>query len=180
MILLTGIYGSGKSTLCKKISSQTVIRHIRASDLIYHERQVVHPQDKRIGQIAENQQYLLKGFKKIKYSANPIVLEGHLCLLNKQHEIEYISLSIIQQLNISAIILLTADVHCVQNRLLTRDNVLYTIDELTALQEAEKIYTSQIMNILHRPVLVLNDSENPNIKQLAQFIKCAEDHTVGL
>lgn len=64
MILLTGIYGSGKSTLCKKIYSQIAIQHIRASDLIYRERQVVHPQDKRIGRIAENQQYLLKGLKK--------------------------------------------------------------------------------------------------------------------
>lgn len=114
MVFLTGIYGSGKSTLCDRLCSTSTIQYIRASDLIYREKHTLPPTNKRINQVNENQQYLIQALQKLSFTQTPILLEGHSCLLNKQLAVERISPDVFQQMNISAIILLMVDIHRAQ------------------------------------------------------------------
>ena len=166
MVFLTGIYGSGKSTLCDRLCSTSTIQYIRASDLIYREKHTLPPTNKRINQVNENQQYLIQALQKLSFTQTPILLEGHSCLLNKQLAVERISPDVFQQMNISAIIL--------QKRLLRRDNTSYTLTELSALQEAEQVYSHHLAHLLQCPLLILEDPSSADIKRLLQFIVQSE------
>ncbi len=145
-IFVTGIYGVGKSALCRYLEERYEIEYLVASQLIYSYLQKQPPLDKRISGIEQNQYVLVKALKEHPVGSSNQVLEGHSCLLNQRNEIEYIPETIFDELCLSGILLLTIlskklDVPLIEIR---SEN----IEDVVKLQNTREI--SNIFGLKHR------------------------------
>lgn len=145
IILFSGVHGVGKnhflSIHCQKEKTVTVYT---ASEII---GQYTNSEDagyKRVNNVDSNQLYLLDGLKKVDLNKT-IFLNGHLCLLNREGEIERIPEEFFAEANIHAIIILQDDPIVIQNRLNKRDGRSNVDEEiLEKMQEAETDYAREL------------------------------------
>lgn len=153
LTFVTGIYGAGKSTLCKKLSSDIGIEYFKASTLIFNELKQLPSIDKKISDEAHldaNQQALIAALARIDTKGN-ILLEGHTCLLDQNNEVKKIPLAVFEAIHLEKIVVVTRNITDVQSDLLERDGVKYNTEALKKLQADELEYTRQIsqqLNIL--------------------------------
>lgn len=93
IIFIRGIRGSGKGTISKNICSNTSIIPLTASDLIKWNEMNVDSNNKKVNNILNTQERLIKGLNSIVNNENVYLLDGHFCLLNKNNEPERVPLS---------------------------------------------------------------------------------------
>lgn len=85
-ILVWGIHGSGKTTLCNLLSKTLSIPYFIASCLINDKNNNLKIVEKMVPDITYNQDKLIKAINNLDYSS--IILDGHVTLLDKN--IEYL------------------------------------------------------------------------------------------
>lgn len=158
-IFVTGIYGVGKSALCRYLEERYEIEYLVASQLIYSYLQKQPPLDKRISGIEQNQYVLVKALKEHPVGSSNQVLEGHSCLLNQRNEIEYIPETIFDELCLSGILLLTRNILNIVETLQNRDQIKYDANVLERLQCAEIEYVKILSKKLDVPLIEIR-SEN--------------------
>lgn len=86
MILVGGIHGVGKTTLCKYIEKEFGLSHYSSSALISKLKKKQFT-DKRIENIDSNQDFLIEALCNMNLKNQEYLLDGHFCLLNKNGEI---------------------------------------------------------------------------------------------
>lgn len=158
LTFVTGIYGVGKSTLCRQLASETSVQYLKASTLIFDQLNQAQPSNKRVSSVSHldsNQQALIVALSTIK-STEDILLEGHSCLLDQNNIVHRIPLDVFRAINVTRIILVTRSVAPVQLGLINRDNTKYDIAALEQLQENELNYALQISKKLSIPYLHVN------------------------
>ncbi len=155
-IFVTGIYGTGKSTLCRNLAAQYQVEHVIASQLIYSYLQKQPPIDKRISDIERNQYILLEALKEYSSSSLFQILEGHSCLLNQVNEVEYVPEKVFDKLCLSGILLLTSNIPMVAKILQDRDQVKYNVRTLEKLQYAETEYVRYLSKKAEIPLLEID------------------------
>jgi len=138
IVMVAGVYGVGKSTICSKLSDDLKLNFYSASELIKNEKGFsTWDKNKKTGEIKKNQDYLYNAINK-KESEN-FLLDGHFCLRNKNDKIEMIDFKSIQNLGIKAVLLLKENPEIICNRLMNRDDVLWSKDFISELQNTEEI-----------------------------------------
>lgn len=180
MIFLTGIYGSGKTELCKFLSSELKIHWLRASDLIYATLKSSPPKDKRISNICSNQQALLKALYSLPPNQRPHILEGHLCLLDNYGRVKHIPQNVFKRLQLSGLIFLQVNEKTAQQRLWKRDHVRYSIEQLNLLQQQEKAYALKLSHKLSIPLIFVHDGQNCERQILIENLKKILDHPIDI
>lgn len=151
LVLLTGAYGVGKSTLCSEIP----LRHLKASSLIFDYLNKQPPKNKVVKDTAhldENQRVLVEALKNTKIST-PTLLEGHTCLLDASNKIQRIPMSVFRAIDLSGIIVVTRNMVSAHKALIVRDGGGYPLSSLIQLQNQELQYTEQISHDLQLPRL---------------------------
>ena len=180
MIFLTGIYGSGKTELCKYLSNKLNIRYLRASDVIYHALNKCPPTNKRVADISFNQQILLSEIRSLDTHQRPNILEGHLCLINNEDKIECIPEYIFENLHLTGIILLKANIQNAQNRLWKRDHTHYPIEQLRQLQKQEQIHALRLSHTLTVPLITVHDGQREELKSLIVQLQKILDNSLDI
>ena len=143
-IFIAGAYGTGKSTLCSKLTQKTNIPSFSAGDLISDINGEMYGANKAVVDKNNNQILLARRVRELNAQNSNILLAGHFCIFNATNQVELLPESVFFELNIMQIILLEASSNQIFEHLKKRDGKDYsqsTIDELV-LQErlqAEKI-----------------------------------------
>lgn len=137
IVMIAGVYGVGKSTICSKLSNDLKLNYYSASELIKAEQGFsTWDKNKKTGGIKRNQDYLYNAINK-KVNEN-FMLDGHFCLRNKSDDIEIIDFKYIRKLGIEAILLLKEEPEVICNRLINRDGVIWSKDFIFDMQEKEE------------------------------------------
>lgn len=175
LILVTGIHGVGKTTICQQLSSLNGYQYLSASTLIFNYLQTSPPKSKQVtglDNLCHNQEILVQALST--QTSKRIVLEGHLCLVDKDFIIREIPSVYLKRINLSAIVLLTRSVDNIYHDLLKRGQTQYTQPFLDKLQDEEEILFNSIVKKFNLPSLRIDLSvtEIPlAINQLDNFMK---------
>ena len=175
LVLVTGIHGVGKTTICQRLSALSGYRYLRASTLIFDCLQASPPESKRVkglDDLYHNQEVLVQVLSKQTYKR--ILLEGHLCLVDDKFIIREIPSIFMKKINLSAIVLLTRSVNSIYSDLLKCGQKQYTKTFLDELQNKENILFNSIVKGFKLPSLQidLSATEIPlAINQLDGFLK---------
>ncbi len=137
LIFVGGIHGVGKSTLCARICSEFGIQYLLASRLIKDIKNDLSEISKRVGNIDQNQNYLIAGLKKIVVSNKWYILDGHFTLFDSHGYIQAVPYSTFHDIVPAALIVLSDEPDSIRKRLLKRDGIDYDVNVLTTMQDSE-------------------------------------------
>ncbi|USK71727.1 ATP-binding protein [Peribacillus asahii] len=164
VIFISGIHGSGKTTLGKNLSNKLGIEFAISSEVI--KKELKHQNwdnEKRVSNIEENQNILCNGIEKNYANSKTIILDGHFSLLNREKRITNLPFGVFSQLNITFIITCITKVDLIKERLQNRDNNNdIDIHQLETFQKTEINQAQKIANQLNVPLILFNtqiDSE---------------------
>ena len=139
VIFVAGVYGVGKSTLCKQLSEVTQIPCYSASDLISKVSGEQYGANKAVANKFNNQDILaIEVHKQLKIQPR-LLLAGHFCIFTKNNEVDYLPESVYHCLSIEKVLLLEANTEIILKNLSLRDKREYTYEQLFKLQQAERI-----------------------------------------
>lgn len=170
IIFISGIHGSGKTTLGQKLSRELQLPFDSASSIIKKMTEQNWDNEKRVKDIDKNQNILLDGLEKLYSQVKTIILDGHCTLLNKEKRITYLPLETFQNLNLSCIIICTTSLEKIIDRLKERDgNSFIDVSTLDNFQEAEIKHANKISNELGIPIINI-DTNKEKLESLVNKI----------
>lgn len=169
IIFIGGIHGVGKTTLSKKISEELSLKRYSASELIARLRSENVTIDKRVNNVAENQNLLLEAIKKYLNAEEYYLLDGHFCLLNSFGKITRIGIDTFRDLGLNSIMVLVDEGAEILKRLTARDNIKYDLTLLKEFQEEEISYAKEVAKDIGIEYKIINVKSNTN--EMLTFIK---------
>jgi adenylate kinase len=155
IVFVGGIHGVGKSSFCSRLASALKAEHLNAGELISTWRQVTASVDKRVSEVAANQDALLGAIRAIPVRDSPILLDGHFCVLDSVGEITRISVQTFELLAPVVAVVIHDDVQRIQGRLRGRDNRSYPIEMLRTFQNAELTHAQHVCSAIGTELHVL-------------------------
>lgn len=159
IIFIGGIHGVGKSTICQQICLELNLEYLSASELIKWKDINEDSKNKKVNDIPDTQNRLLRGLKNNIDKDRTYLLDGHYCLLNKDNRVEKISRDIFIQINPKALCLVLGDIREIKNRLEARDNKQYSYELLEHLQNSELDYAKLLSKDLNVPLFNAKSNE---------------------
>lgn len=149
---IAGIYGVGKTSLCRKLAPALAVRHSTASELIRNGADLEDPGEKTISDLPGNQTRLLLALADLRRSEQAILLDGHFCLLAADARIARIPLEVFAAIKPDAILLVEAPVGLVRTRLAQRDGRSYDLALLVDLARQEREQAELVSTSLRVPL----------------------------
>lgn len=159
IIFFAGIHGVGKTYLAQKIEKNLGIPRYLASNLISSKRKVDYRINKKVDDIALNQNLLFEALKERNLFDKVIILEGHFCLLNKHGEIERIPFQVFRELNFRAIVLIFEEPTKIIQRFNNRGMEDFDLNFIEKFQNEEMDYAKEIATELNVPLIIEKSSE---------------------
>lgn len=108
-IFIAGAYGTGKSTLCGRLSTIMQIPFFSAGDLISKINGEHYGTNKAVTDKNRNQILLADKVQELNQIYSRIILAGHFCIFNNSNEVETLPESVFYNLNIEQVLLLEAN-----------------------------------------------------------------------
>lgn len=159
IIFVGGIHGVGKSTICQQLCDELSMEYLSASDVLKWKDINKDLKNKKVENIPYAQDRLIIGLKNILQEDKRYLLDGHYCLLNKDNEVENISLDTFVQINPTVLCVILGNISEIKNRLETRDNKLYEYELLEYLQKSELTYAKSLSEVLNIPLYIGNNND---------------------
>lgn len=158
---VAGIHGVGKSSLAMEVSKGLSISAFSAGELIRQtDPRRVYP-DKLVDElIYENQEILIRQVDLLKKKYPKLILDGHLCLLDKNAQVVPLPYEVFGRLEITRLLLMTTDETIIKSRLKERSNMNISIRTVTALQAQEEYHAKAVANSLGIPLMVYQEAVN--------------------
>jgi adenylate kinase len=126
IIFAGGIHGVGKSTLCRTIAEHLGLVHLSASELLkWKDLNVNDEENKKVRDIPDMQDRLLKGLATAVEPAGRYILDGHYCLFNKDGAVTPVPLDTFAGINPVALLLVAGDPVDIAFSLQQRDGRAY-------------------------------------------------------
>ena len=173
IFLLSGVHGVGKGYFLENIlkgdGNYTILE---ASNLIRQYKDAEDAGYKMVKDVSDNQKVLLKALIAEKRQIETdIILDGHLCIINKNGDIERIPKEFLIKASVHGIILLQDDVENIIERQNLRDGVGLEKQTIAKIQEDEIKYCEVLKNELSIPYIVIDGecTYNQFIKELNQI-----------
>lgn len=146
LVMIGGVHGSGKSYICEKlVRDLPFVTCVSASRLLEHFGNAKH-----VDNVTDNQKCLAEHIKKIKEYNALTVVDGHFCVIDKEDVFHYVSKEIFQSLSPSLLVLVMAPTSIIQQRILLRDHIEYSLPFIEKMKQNEAYwaaYTSDAFNI---------------------------------
>ena len=166
IIFAGGIHGVGKSTLCRTIAEHLSLVHLSASELLkWKDLNVNDEKNKKVRDIPDTQDRLLKGLATAVEPAGKYILDGHYCLFNKDGAVTPVPLDTFAGINPVALLLVAGDPFEIAFSLQQRDGRAYDANLLAEMQEQELIQGRLIAEHLSVPLAVF-DKKLTDVEQL--------------
>lgn len=171
IIFVAGVHGVGKSHLCAEICTAFNAQHLSAGDLIRQLRREETTIDKKVRDVVENQDLLLRALNKYLVTSELRVLDGHFCLLEANNRVRKIPRTVFEQIGPAGVVLLTDDVIDIQQRIRNRDQVMYEVALLAELQRQELEHGVEVCSQCNIPILVRNPHVSIERTQILEFVR---------
>jgi adenylate kinase len=177
LIFIAGIHGVGKSTFCKNFEKiHPNLECFSASSLIKNYKSNAFTDLKQVPNVDANQDLLISALESQKTTKDLILLDGHFCLFDSNFIPQKIPQEVFLKLKISLIILLTAPVELIIQRMKNRDGKSHSVEQLSELQDLEISAAKNTAETLNIPLHIIthdNISTNleTNISNAIQAIK---------
>ena len=157
IILLSGVHGVGKGYFLKeKFENDNRFEILGASSLISKYKKADDAGYKKVQNVSSNQQILLTALSIEKNKINKdIILDGHICMINAEGNVESIPEEFFLDAEISGIVLLQDDVDNIIQRQAQRDGLVIAEDIVKEMQEEEVKYCEKLFlkyNILYNAI----------------------------
>lgn len=169
MILISGIHGVGKSYFCEKVKHHLGLNSFSASVLIAELKQEQFHKDKLIKDIDNNQGYLLAAVNRLNETEKVYLLDGHLCLLNAEGQVQRICLQTFLDLKPQGMVLLTEESSVIAERRKIRDGIDHDTEQIKLFQNEEVAYAGEISRQLKIPLFISNSAND--IERAMNFIR---------
>lgn len=157
-IFIAGIHGVGKTTFSKELKSKFNLPHYSASTLIKKFNASLFFADKRVTDVAGNQNVLINSIIQ-NVTEEFYILDGHFTLMKEDNTIEEIPSSTFEKLHIKKTILLLEEPSIIYQRIANRDKKkILSIDEIDKLQKCELEHAQLVCNNLSIPLVILKNS----------------------
>lgn len=153
MIFVSGSHGVGKTIFCNNISKKYRIPAYSSSKLIQKYKKEKFTENKRVADIIENQNYLVKAVEHLNKLNDIYILDGHFCLFNENGIITRIPLQTVEAIAPVAIILLIDSPINIVKRLFNKGNTNFNEAIIETLQDEEIIYSYEVSQKLHIPYM---------------------------
>ena len=157
-VFVLGIHGVGKNYLCNSVVNTLEIPHYGSSELIRQYNKSLISSDKAVNEVSRNQDVLVNQYHKLP-DAPLILLDGHCCLLKDGIIIERVPISTFEQLDICGIVLVTAPVNIIIERMQKRDGIIHDEVILSQMMITERNYSKEISEHLNVPLLEVQSTE---------------------
>lgn len=174
MFFLSGIHGVGKTTIGKRLENELQLKCYTASALIEHGTGHGMSLDKKVSDIVYNQTALVEEVEKLKTYNRNFILEGHLCVLDANGNVQRISSDTFFKMNPRRIIVLVDDVSKIAERNHGRGDRLSSEEFLRDFQQAEVDYGEVIGQLLQIPVQISKNDE-AGFKDILSFLRQMEE-----
>ena len=160
MILVCGIHGSGKTQYCNNLKLKYGINVYTASQLIDERIPLNQNKTKKIDQINRRQEVLLEKVKSLLSCEKNLILNAHLCLVNKENKIERIPLNVFQSMPITEIHLVECSSAEIRNRIYHRDEIVWDEIFINKFIERERKYAQELSELLNVNLKIADTSLN--------------------
>jgi adenylate kinase len=172
LILVGGIHGAGKTTVSRRVATLLSATHASAGSLIAEAagRHVitVNAGSKAVRDVDGNQALLLQGLASLRERiAGPLVLDGHLCLMNGKGEIAEISVEVFKAIEPAAVLLVMSDPVIVHARLLERGGEVLSLDVVRTLSAREAAHAAAVAEALGTPLVQARGDGDPDDAAMA-------------
>ena len=169
-IFVAGAYGTGKSTLCEKLSTQIGIPSFSAGDLISEVNNEQYGANKAVSDKNQNQILLIEKVQMLNKEHGKIILAGHFCIFDSKNDVEHLPEFVFFNLNLAQIVLLEVDLLDIKAHLRVRDGREYSNDSLSRLIEAERKQSEVVARKLQCPLSVykmtFSEIDSNNVSKL--------------
>lgn len=175
LVFVGGVHGVGKTTLCKKLESETGFTHYSASDLIKKVKsEAVEEGKKAVRNIKGNQEILVVAIDKYLNETDTTILDGHFCLLDPEQKISKIPAETFIEISPSAIAVAFDAPENIREKINNRDGSNYDLELIRLFQSAEIEYSKEIAERLIIPHFLFDVSND-----MTSFVKFIEDTRKG-
>lgn len=154
LIFVAGVYGVGKSTMCRELANYLKIPAFSAGDLISEINGEHYGKNKIVKDKYNNQNILITAVKNKLMQTSKILLAGHFCIFNTKNEVEILPEFVYKEIPLSKIVLLEADVSKICENIQNRDNKAYPKERLNDLIEKERRQAIKISSDLNIPLII--------------------------
>lgn len=135
LIFVGGIHGVGKSKFCGELAPIIGAGTLSAGDVL--KAAGLQGSDKPVTDVAGNQAFVIDVVREHLLKTPDLLLDGHFALLRPGGAVSAIPFEVFDGLMPTALLVLTAPLHVVRERLFTRDGSEYPAETLKALQSLE-------------------------------------------
>jgi len=144
VIFISGVYGVGKSTIGKQLSTLLNIPYFAASALITKNNGEEYGANKYVKDKYTNQESLIKSVKFILDKHNDIILDGHFCIINSKNQVEALPEFVYSNLSIKIIVILETSLENLISNLSSRDGKDYDVITLKNMITKERNISKRI------------------------------------
>lgn len=138
LIFIAGIHGVGKSTFCENFEKlHPNLESFSASSLIKNYKSTAFTDSKQVPNIDANQDILINALESQEITKDLVLLDGHFCLFDSEFTPQEIPSEVFLKLNLNLIIVLTAPVELIIERMKNRDGKTHSVEQLSKLQDLE-------------------------------------------
>ncbi|ROO02373.1 hypothetical protein BK673_27090 [Pseudomonas fluorescens] len=173
MIFIVGVYGVGKTTICKVLASSFDYIAVSASELIRRSRgEVTWDGVKRTRDISTNQHHLIQAVNSLQGTNKNIILDGHFALLDGAGNIIEVDIDVFFALNIDVVLLIEDQPAEILARLNLRDSAGWELSALEKLLIAEREGAFKFHRESGVPIKVF---QSDDLQSIMKFISSLEN-----
>ncbi|MBU4525589.1 MAG: AAA family ATPase [Desulfomicrobium sp.] len=156
IIFVGGVHGVGKTRFCSRLASTLNAEHVTASSLIAKHNK--HFKNKTVSNIENNQLILADEIFKLETMRDVILLDGHFCLLNENHNIENVPFATFTSISPKIALVLSDMPTLIAERLSSRDGWSFSVEFINDFQEKEIKWADETCKSLDIPLKVVDQS----------------------
>lgn len=146
IILFSGVHGVGKGFFLDKVKKNIQQYDVfSASNLIEKYQPSTDAGYKKVSNVSNNQNVLIKAIKEAKRSGmKEMILDGHMCIFNAKGEVERVPEYFFEEVQVAGNILLQDNVITICERIIQRDTIQISADDIEKMQDEERKYAREL------------------------------------
>jgi adenylate kinase len=154
-VFISGVHGVGKTTLARRLSNALQLPYVTASTMLTGFDQ---PGLATADVLVKQSEFIALRIRQILQSAHLLLVDSHCVLLDTQGDCVKVAMSIYQDIQISAIILLTDNPRQIHARQRQRGGLVLDVKKIAQLQDEEVGHSSAIANQMNAMRAVIDRS----------------------